>query len=187
MKKSLGPGALSFPTLAWVVGTYDSEGKPNIMTVALGGICCLRPPSLYVSLREATYTYGNIVRSQAYTVSIPSARHVKETDYVGIASGRDVDKFAATGLTPVRSDLVDAPYVAEFPVALECEVTHTIEIGWHTQFIGEVKDVKVDESVLDEKGAVDAARAEPFVCSAGSYHAIGKPLGGTFAIGKQIS
>ena len=186
MKKSLGPQAFSFTNPAWVVGTYDSEGKPNVMTAALGGTCCLRPPCVYVSLRKATYTYGSIIERQAYTVSLPSASHVVETDYFGIASGRDVDKFAATGLTPVRSDVVDAPYVAEFPVVLECEVIHTIELGWHTQFIGEVRDVKADEAVLGEAGAVDVLKAEPFVCSFGSYHALGESLGGTFAIGKGV-
>jgi len=186
VKRSLGPQAFSFTNPAWVVGTYDCEGKPNVMTAALGGVCCLRPPCVYVSLRKATYTYGNIVQRQAYTISLPSAAYVEQTDYFGIVSGRDVDKFAATGLTPVRSDVVDAPYVGEFPVVLECDVIHTIELGWHTQFVAEVKDVKADEALLDDKGGVDAARAEPFVCSFSGYHAVGRALGGTFTIGKRI-
>jgi len=186
MKKSLGPQPFSFTNPAWVVGTYDPQGKPNVMTAALGGTCCMSPPCVYVSLRKATYTYGNIVQRQAYTVSLPSASHVRETDYFGIASGRDTDKFAATGLTPVRSDVVDAPYVAEFPVALECALIRTIDLGLHTQFIGEVKDVKVDEAFVDAAGDVDFLGAGPVVCCAGSYHAIGKALGGTFVIGKEL-
>src|SRR4030042_6314933 len=111
MKKSIGPRTLAFPTPVWVVGTYDVNGKPNAMTAAWVGICCSRPPCVAVSLRKATYSHGNIVQRKAFTVNVPSDKYVKETDYIGIASGRDANKFSATKLTPVRSDLVDAPYV----------------------------------------------------------------------------
>ncbi|MBT3378814.1 MAG: flavin reductase family protein [Lentisphaerae bacterium] len=129
-----------------------------------------------------------MVERKAFTVSIPSEAHVKEADYFGIASGRDVDKFAATGLTPVRSDIVDAPSVGEFPLVLECRLLHTIEIGLHTQFIGEILDVKVDESALDEKGSPDIEKLRPMVYATGSrtYHGIGAFIGGAFAIGKDV-
>ena len=187
MKKSLGPSGTTFTNPAWVVGSYGPDGRPNIMLAALGGVCCLTPPCVYVALRKATYTYGNIVQRRAYTVGMPSAAHVAEADYVGLASGRDVDKFAVTGLTPVRSELVDAPYVAEFPLTLECELIHTIDLGWHTQFIGEVKDVKADEAILDENGGIDLARVEAFICSGGHYCMIGKAIGKPFDIGKSIA
>ncbi|GKT18736.1 flavin reductase family protein, partial [Aduncisulcus paluster] len=74
----------------------------------------------------------------AYTVSIPSVQHAAEADYFGMASGRDKDKFAVSGLTPVRSDVVDAPYVDEFPFIFECKVVETVELGLHTQFVGEI-------------------------------------------------
>ena len=99
----------------------------------------------------------------------------------------DVDKFAVTGLTPVRSELVDAPYVAEFPLTLECELIHTIDLGWHTQFIGEVKDAKVEEAILDENGGIDLARVEAFICSGGHYCMIGNAIGKPFDIGKSIA
>ena len=120
MKKSLGPQTLVFPTPTWIVGTYDKDDRPNAMTVAWGGICCSDPPCVAVSLRKATYTYGNLVARNAFTISVPSETYVKQADYFGVTSGRDTDKFSATGLTPVRSDLVDAPYIAEFPLVLEC-------------------------------------------------------------------
>ena len=129
MKKSLGAKTLALPAPAWLVGTYDKEGKPNLMTAVWGGICCSQPPCVYVSLRKATYTYGNIMSRKAFTVSVPSQEYVKEVDYIGIVSGRDGDKFTKTGMTPMKSDLVDAPYVKEFPLVLECKVIHTIEIG----------------------------------------------------------
>ncbi|GKT30785.1 flavin reductase family protein, partial [Aduncisulcus paluster] len=92
------------------------------MTIAWGGICCSSPPMLTISLRKATYTYGSIMERGAYTVSIPSVQHAAEADYFGMASGRDKDKFAVSGLTPGRSDVVDAPYVDEFPFIFECKV-----------------------------------------------------------------
>lgn len=186
MKKSLGPGTLPFPAPVWVIGTYDAEGRPNVMTAAWAGICCSRPPCVAVSLRKATYSYGNIVARQAYTVSIPSEEHARAADYIGLVSGRKEDKFARLGLTPIRSALVDAPYVAEFPVVFECRVLHTVEIGLHTQFIGEVLDVKVDQAVLSADGRhPDPEKAKPFVMIDG-YRGLGSYLGQPFAIGKEL-
>ena len=188
MKRSLGAKPLAFPTPVWIVGTYDREGKPNAMTVAWGGICCSKPVCINISLRKETYTYDSVIERKAFTVSIPSEKHVKEADYLGIATGRKTDKFAATGLTPVKSDLVDAPYVKEFPLVLECRMIHKIEIGLHTQFIGEIMDVKAEESVLGEKGLPDIDKVMPilFAPEIRTYHGIGKPLGRAFSIGKEI-
>jgi flavin reductase (DIM6/NTAB) family NADH-FMN oxidoreductase RutF len=188
MKKSLGANTLIYPTPAWVVGTYDKDNKPNAMTIAWGGICCSQPPCLAVSLRKATYSYGNIVARKAFTVSVPSAAHTKEADYFGIASGRDVDKFAVAGLTAVHGEFVDAPYVEEFPLVLECKLLHTIEIGLHTQFIGEIMDVKAEESVLGADGLPDMDKVQPFVFAPGPrmYYKIGELIGKGFAVGKEF-
>jgi flavin reductase (DIM6/NTAB) family NADH-FMN oxidoreductase RutF len=187
MKKSIGPKTIVYPTPVLVVGSYDDEGKPNVMTVAWGGICCSVPPCVAVSLRKATYSHGNIVRRKAFTVSVPSERHVKEADYFGIVSGRSEDKFAATGLTPVRSELVDAPYVQEFPLVLECRLAHTFELGLHTQFVGEILDVKIDEDVLGQGGVPDLEKLLPiaFAPEAHAYYALGRHLGKAFSIGKK--
>lgn len=187
MKMSLGAKTLSLPAPTWVVGTYDKEGKPNLMTAAWGGICCSKPPCVYVSLRKATYTYGNLIERKAFTINIPSENYVEEADYIGSASGRDVNKFTKTGLTPVKSDLVDAPYVNEFSLILECNVIQMIEIGLHTEFIGEIMDVKADERVLDKTSLPDIKKVKPIVFSPGTrvYHGIGKRLGKSFSIGKR--
>jgi flavin reductase (DIM6/NTAB) family NADH-FMN oxidoreductase RutF len=186
MKKSLGAKTIVYPTPVLIVGTYDKDGKPNVMTVAWGGICCSVPPCIAVSLRKATYSYGNIVKRRAFTVNVPSERHVKEADYFGIASGKTEDKFAATGLTPVPSDLVDAPYVEEFPLVLECRLSHTIELGLHTQFVGEILDVKADEDVLTASGVPDLDKLLPMLYApeVRTYHAVGRCLGQAFSIGK---
>jgi flavin reductase (DIM6/NTAB) family NADH-FMN oxidoreductase RutF len=141
-----------------------------------------------VSLRKATYSYGNIVQHQAFTISVPSEAHVREADYLGMATGKEVNKFAATRLTAVASTLVDAPYVAEFPLVLECKVIHTLEIGLHTLFIGEILDVKADEHVLGENGFPDIEKARPIIFGPEirTYHGIGKFLGQAFAIGRDL-
>jgi len=188
MKRSLGAKTLIVPTPTWIVGSYDKQGKPNGMTAAWGGICCSDPPCVAVSLRKATYSYGSLVERKAFTVSVPSQGQVKEADYFGLTSGRETDKFAATGLTPVRSDLVDAPYVQEFPLVLECKILHVFDLGLHTQFVGQILDVKADEDVLDDAGTPDILKVLPIIFSPGNgtYYGIGASLGHAFAVGKEI-
>jgi len=188
MKKSIGAQTIIYPAPVLIVGTYDKSGKPNAMTAAWGGICCSKPPCVTVSLRKATYSYGNIVENNAYTINIPSEMYVREVDYFGMASGKIKDKFLATGLTPVESDLVTAPYVKEFPVVLECKLLHTFEIGLHTQFIGEILDVKVDENVMDENGNIDIEKVKPitYALSSKTYHGIGEKIGDAWSVGKDI-
>jgi flavin reductase (DIM6/NTAB) family NADH-FMN oxidoreductase RutF len=182
MKKSLGAKALVYPTPVFVVGTYDPQGKPNVMTAAWGGICCSQPPCVAVSLRQATYTHGNLVGRRAFTISLPSEAQVRAADYFGMVSGRSVDKFAAANLTPVRSDLVDAPYVQEFPMVLECRLAHIIELGLHTQFVGEIMDVKVDESALGGDGRADIKKVKPLVFTPDTqaYYGIGDFIAAAF-------
>ena len=189
MKKSLGAKTLLYPTPVLVVGSYDTAGRPNVMTAAWGGIACSRPPCICVSLRAATATHGNIVARRAFTVSLPSRAQAAQADYFGLVSGRDADKFAVTGLTAVASELVDAPYVAEFPLVLECALAQTHELGLHTQFIGEVKDVKIDESCLDATGHIDVRLLDPIALAleAGGYFALGELIGPAFSIGKDLA
>jgi flavin reductase (DIM6/NTAB) family NADH-FMN oxidoreductase RutF len=187
MKKSIGAKTIVYPTPVFVVGTYDLDGKPNVMTAAWGGICCSVPPCVAIALREATYTYGNLMEQKAFTISLPTESYLRQADYFGIASGRNEDKFAVSGLTPIKSDLVDAPYVKEFPFVLECKVIHHYKIGLHTQFIGEILDIKVDEEVLGEKGP-DITKIKPVLWApdSRSYYSIGQFLGKAFYLGKEF-
>jgi flavin reductase (DIM6/NTAB) family NADH-FMN oxidoreductase RutF len=188
MKQSLGAKTLVYPTPVFVVGTYDKDGKPNVMTASWGGICCSQPPCVAIALRRATYTHGNIVARKAFTLSIPSEDHVKEADYFGLVSGRSVDKFAATGLTPVKSGLVDAPYVKEFPLIVECRLAHTFELGMHTQFVGEVLNVMAEEDVMAGAGLVDIKKVKPlsFAPDTQGYYGIGNFVGRAFSIGEKV-
>jgi flavin reductase (DIM6/NTAB) family NADH-FMN oxidoreductase RutF len=188
VKKSFGAKPLVHPMPVWIVGTYDQDGKPNAMTVAYGGICCSQPPCVTVSLRKATYSYGSIMFRKAYTINVPSQAQAAEADYFGTATGRTENKFAATGMTPVKSDLVDAPYIAEVPLVLECRVIHTFEVGSHTQFIGEIMDVKAEESVIGADGFPDVKKIQPIVyatlCQA--YYGIGEHLERAYSVGRNI-
>lgn len=188
MKKSLGAKPLIFPAPVFAIGSYNKEGKPNIMIAAWAGLCSSDPPSVAVSLRKATYTYGNIVERKAFTVNIPQDSMLRQVDYIGLCSGRDRDKFADTGLTPLGSETVDAPYVKEFPVVLECRLIKTVEVGLHTQFIGEILDVKADEAMLNEKDFLDMGKIRPILFSPGSrmYYEVGAEIGKAFSIGKDL-
>ena len=188
MKKSVGAKTLLFPTPVLMVGSYDQAGKPNLMNAAWGGICCSEPPCVTVSLRKARHSYGAILERRAFTVGIACEGKMAEADFCGIASGSMVDKFAAAGLTPVKSDLVDAPYAEEFPVVLECRLLQTVELGIHTQFIGEIVDVKGDPDVFGEDGQLDIMKIKPLVYdpSHRGYHGVGPLLGAAFSVGKGL-
>jgi flavin reductase (DIM6/NTAB) family NADH-FMN oxidoreductase RutF len=188
VKRSLGPRALLYPTPVVVVGSYDAAGKPNAMTAAWAGICCSHPPCVSVSIRKARHTHNSIVERRAFTLGIASMDYVRQVDYLGLASGAAEDKFAAAGLTPVRADLVDAPYVAEFPIALECRLLHATDLGAHTQFVGEVLDVKADEAVLGPEGLPDIEKVRPFLYAPGqmAYYETGPFLARAFTVGKGM-
>ncbi|GFK94052.1 Flavoredoxin [Fundidesulfovibrio magnetotacticus] len=185
MKTSLGAKTLASPTPAWVVCAYDQAGKATGATIAWGGICCSKPPCLAISLRAATYTHGCIMARRAFTVCIPSQDQAAVTDYFGMASGRDADKFAVAGLTAAKSQLVDAPFIEEFPLVVECQLAHVHELGLHTQFVGEIKDVKADPGVVGPEGRINLESMGTVLYAPGSrqYFGLGPLLGPGFALG----
>ena len=188
MKRSLGAILLAYPMPAFLVGSYDAKGKANIMTAAWGGICCSTPPCVAVSIRPARTTYKAVLDRKAFTISVPSCRLAAQVDYAGLVPGKNIDKFAVAGLTATRSELVDAPYVDECPVVLECKLLHTLELGSHTQFVGVIEDVKVDEACLTPEGVPDVDSIDPLVFNSGQgmYHSLGAPVGQAFSIGKSV-
>ena len=188
MKISLGAKTLVYPTPAWVIGSYDQNGKPNIMTVAWGGVCNSKPPQITISLRKATYSYGCIMERKAYTINHLPEQYVAAVDYCGMASGRSADKFKETGLTPVGSSVVDAPYIAEANLVIECQLSQAIEVGLHTMFIGEIVDVKADQEVLDASNVPDPLKLLPIIYATGAqrYYGLGRDLGKGYSVGKTI-
>jgi flavin reductase (DIM6/NTAB) family NADH-FMN oxidoreductase RutF len=189
MKKSLGAKTVVCPMPVWAIGTYDGKGKSNVMTIAWGGICCSNPPCVQISIRKETYSYANIMKRKAFTVNVPSEKYAKEVDYFGLASGRLQDKFATTKLTAEKSDLVDAPYIKEFPLVLECKVIHTLEIGLHTLFVGEILDVKADEAILNSDDMPDIAKIKSYTFDFGArvYYGMGNNIGRAFDLGSSLN
>jgi len=189
MKKSLGANTILYPTPVLLVGTYDAAGKPNVMTAAWGGICCSKPACLTVSIRKERHTYAAILARGGFTISVPSESQVREADYAGMVSGAAADKFAAAGLTAVKSELVDAPFVGECPLVIECRLFKTLDLGAHTQFIGEILDVKAEESVLGADGQMDLELLRPLIYSPGAsrYYGVGSVVAKGFSVGKEIA
>jgi flavin reductase (DIM6/NTAB) family NADH-FMN oxidoreductase RutF len=175
MKTSLGAKTLLYPTPVLVVGTYGENDQPNVMTAAWGGICCSKPPCVSVSLRKATLTYSNILANKAFTISIPGEEQVKLADYFGMVSGKTTNKFEQSGVSPVKSGLVNAPFVDEFPVVLECRLKETLELGLHTMFVGEILDVKANSDIIDANGVIEIDKLKPvcFAPESRNYHRIG--------------
>lgn len=188
MKISLPPQSILLPSPVLIIGTYGSDGKPNIMNAAWGGIASSSPPCVSVSLREATLTYHNIKHSGAFTVNIPSEKYLIEADYAGMISGKDTDKFKETGLTPEKSEFVNAPLVKEFPYTLECKLIKTVELGLHTMFIGEIARLLADKEILNLNRLPDIEKVRPMMYSSGNsaYYNVGSKLGKAFSVGEEI-
>jgi flavin reductase (DIM6/NTAB) family NADH-FMN oxidoreductase RutF len=189
LKRNIGAALGIYPTPVVVVGTYDKDNKPNIATLAWAGICCSEPPSVQVSIRKSRHTHGAIAERKVFSVNIPSAQYVAETDYVGIVSGKDVDKFQAAKLTPLRGESLDVPLVAEFPISMECRLTHTLELGSHDLFVGEIVSCWVAEEALQGsgKGKINPKKIEPLVFApGGGYFGLSDLLADSFSVGKKL-
>ena len=189
MKVSLPAQTILLPSPVLIIGTYGSDGMPNIMNAAWGGIASSKPPCISVSLREATLSYHNIKQTEAFTVNIPSEKYLKEADFVGIVSGRKYDKFKETRLTPEKSKLVNAPIVKEFPYSLECKLIRQVDLGLHTMFIGKIVGMVADSEVLNPNQLPDIEKVRPMLWgSFGSmaYYTIGDKLGDAFSVGNQL-
>ena len=186
---ALKPATVLHPHPVLLVGTFGADGKPNLMNAAWGGICCSEPPCVAVSLREATLTYHNILASGGFTVGIPSRGQVEIADYVGVVSGRDHDKFQEAGLTPLRSEKVNAPVALELPFTLECKLIQHHKLGLHTMFIGEILGIQADEDVVGPKGLPDIEKTQAILYGGfGSsyYFAVGERLAKAFSVGKNL-
>jgi flavin reductase (DIM6/NTAB) family NADH-FMN oxidoreductase RutF len=188
VKKSLGAKTIAPPVPVWIIGTYDKDGKPNVMTASWVGICCSNPPCVMISLRDTRHSYSNLMGTGAFTVNIPSVEQADVAAYVGTVSGRDRDKFADCGLTPVASKLVNAPYVKEFQIVLECMMIRTLPLGSHTMFVGEIKDVKVDPSILSKDGSPTVEKFQPFVFCSGDrgFYRVTGYLGSILGLSGEI-
>ena len=189
MFRSLGSKPFLIPTPLCLVGTYDHAGRPNIMTAAWTGVCSSQPPCVAVSVRRNRWSYQAILERKSFTLSVPSRDLSVRTDFAGMHSGRDSDKFSTLNFTPVPAEHVDAPYVAECPAVLELALIKTVELGSHTQFIGEIMDIKIAENCLREDGMPDPAKIDPllYVPLLQEYWSLGSFTAKAFSAGYAVS
>lgn len=153
-KISFKPGNMLYPLPAVMVSVADREGRTNIITVAWAGTICTNPPMVSISVRPSRYSHHMILETGGFVINLTTRALVRATDYCGVRSGRDVDKWKEAGLTPMRSDAVDAPCIAECPVNIECRVVRTEQLGSHDMFIAEVAAVHVDDRYMDREGTL---------------------------------
>lgn len=163
MKKSVRVSSGLFPTPVVMISCQEKEGRPNIITLAWVGVACSEPPIVSISIRPDRHSYPIIKNSQQFVVNVPDLSLVKTTDYCGNVSGRNVDKFKESGLSPIPCEKVMAPMIKECPINLECTVNQVIPLGTHHLFLGEVIAAHVNEEILDERGRIDAQKAQLLV------------------------
>lgn len=176
-KKHWKPGNMLNPVPAVMVSVTDKEGKSNIITVAWAGTVCTNPPMVSISVRPSRYSYQILEETGEFVINLTNESLVKACDYCGVVSGRDVDKFAKTGLTPIPMEHVHAMGIDESPVNMECKITEKRELGSHTMFIAEVVGVTVDDQYMDETGKFHINESGLVMYSHGEYFALGKKLG----------
>lgn len=171
------PGNMLYPLPVVMVSVADKEGRNNIITIAWAGTICSNPPMVSISVRPERYSYNMLKETGEFVINLTTKDLTYATDYCGVKSGRDVDKFKEMGLTALPGKEVKAPLIAESPVNIECKVTQVIPLGSHDMFLAEVVAVHVDEKYMDEKGKFHLDKAEPIAYSHGDYLATGELLG----------
>ena len=171
------PGNMLYPVPAVLVSVADKNGNDNLITIAWTGTVCSDPAMTYISVRKERHSHHMLKESGEFVINLVSKDICKAADFCGVRSGRDIDKFEATGLTRAAASTVSAPMVKESPVNIECKVTQVLELGSHDMFLAKVTAVQVDESLLDEKGKLDLNRAHLVAYSHGEYQTFDNILG----------
>lgn len=178
MKQNWRPGTVIYPLPAVLVSCGATPEEYNLLTVAWTGTVCSDPAMCYISVRPERHSHAIISRTGEFVINLTTRALARATDWCGVRSGRDYDKFREMGLTPVASERVAAPVVAESPVNIECRVRQVLPLGSHDMFLAEVVGVQVDEAYIDpQTGRFCLERAEPIVYSHGEYFALGEALG----------
>ena len=171
------PGNMLYPIPAVMVSCQRKGEKPNIITVAWAGNVCSSPAMLSISVRKERYSYDILKETGEFVVNLTNRKLAAATDWCGVRSGKDYDKFKEMHLTPQESRFVSAPGIAESPVNIECKVRNILELGSHDMFVAEVLGVTVDEKLLDNKGKFDLRAADLIAYSHGEYFTLGEKIG----------
>lgn len=171
------PGNMLYPLPVVMISVADKEGNSNIITVAWAGTICSDPAMVSISVRPERHSHKMLMESGEFVINLTTKDLAYATDYCGVKSGRDVDKFKEMKLTPIPASVVKAPMIEESPVNIECKVTEVKKLGTHDMFMAEVVAVHADEKYMDEKNKFHLEKAEPIVYSHGTYFTCGEQIG----------
>ena len=169
-------GTFEYPIPAVMVSMGDME-KSNIITVAWTGIINTNPAMVYISVRPTRYSYNILKEEKEFVINLTTEKLAYATDWCGVKSGANVDKFKEMKLTKEKANMVKCPLIKESPVSIECKIKKIIELGSHTMFMAEVLCIDADEKYIDEKGAFDISKCNLMAYANGGYYALGKKLG----------
>ena len=176
MKQTWNPGTMLSPLPPALITSGDMT-HPNVMTAAWTGIICSDPVITYVSIRPSRYSHELITKSKEFVINVPTWKISSAVDTVGVKTGRNLDKFALTGLTPEPSSKISTPQIKECPISMECKVLEVRSFGTHDMFLAEVVAVNVDEEYIDPKGALDLEKAGLLAYAHGFYYTLGRKIG----------
>jgi flavin reductase (DIM6/NTAB) family NADH-FMN oxidoreductase RutF len=179
MKVAFKPGTMVYPLPAVMVSCGDSPENYNIITVAWTGTLCSDPPQCYISLRPERHSHAIVSRTGEFVINLTTAALARQTDWCGVRSGRDFDKFKEMGLHPEQAQMVKAPLIAESPLSIECKVFEVKQLGSHDMFMANVVAIDAEESLIDKStGLFQLNHAQPMAYSHGKYYTLGEKLGG---------
>lgn len=178
MKRDWKPGTMIYPLPAVMVSCGGKESEYNILTISWVGTLCTNPPVCYISVRPERHSYPIIKKNMEFVINLTTESMAYATDWCGVRSGKDINKFAEMNLTPGKASVVRAPIIEESPLCIECRVREVLSLGSHDMFIADVVNVLADEKYISpETGAFDMEKAHLLVYSHGFYHEIGKQIG----------
>ncbi|MEK6693031.1 MAG: flavin reductase family protein [Nitrospirota bacterium] len=177
-KKSIKPSTYIYPSPVMLISSQGKDGKPNIATISWGGVLCSDPPIVGISVRPTRHSNRLIKEAMEFVLNIPSEKRLKETDYCGSVSGRDIDKFSEAGFTAGNTERVKAPLIKECPINLECKVKQILNLGSHDLFIAEVVAAHVDEEILEgDRISMDRLSPISYCPVVQEYRSMGEMIG----------
>lgn len=173
----MNPGTALVPCPV-VLLSVSGKDRPNIITLSWAANVCSKPPTVVVGIRPERYSYNLVKESGEFVLNIPSSEQIEGTEFAGTKSGRDYDKFAEVGFTPIPASQVSSPMIKECPINIECKTSQIIPLGTHELFIAEVVALHIDESALNEKGRFDASKTSLFTYLSlnGQYWTLGEQI-----------
>ena len=178
MKQDWKPGTMVYPLPAVLVSCGSQKEEYNLITVAWTGTICTNPPMCYISVRPDRHSYDILKKNMEFVINLTTEDMAFATDWCGVRSGRDYNKFEEMKLTPGKATIVNAPLVEESPLCIECKVKEIISLGSHDMFIAEVVNVRADERYLNEQtGKFELSESHPLVYLHGAYYGLGKKIG----------